>query len=224
VKSQNETESTDFDWLIYSSATLAGFSALIPLPIVSGQVERYFRMRMLPAIAARRHVTVHPKANRVVNRARFDLPDSVRGCLFWPVGFVIDLALRFSRKVLYFLAVKNAVDSLSYYWQRAYLLDYVVQQGYVSDPALLRPASAALENVLDRHSDSPLNNLARQVIGGSYGALRNMGSWIRSDSRAVTLRPREIMNDSWDTYADYFRTLREEYESNLAQQLRQTAG
>ncbi|MFN2200187.1 MAG: hypothetical protein ACK2UO_03220 [Caldilineaceae bacterium] len=223
MNSQVEAESTDFDWLIYSSATLAGLAALIPFPIISGRAERYFRMRMLPSIAARRNVTAHPRANKVINHTRFDLPDNVRGCLFWPAGVVIDLALRFSRKVLYFLAVKNAVDSLSYYWQRAYLLDHMVQQGYVSDPALLRPASAALEDVLDRHSDSPLNSLARQVIGGSYGALRNMGSWFRSSAPEVTLRPREIMNESWDAYAGYFRSLREEYEASLRQRLPQQA-
>jgi hypothetical protein len=216
---QIDTIDVPFDWIIYSDATLAGLAALIPFPYADSALERFFRLRMLRTIADRRGISIHPKANRIVNRSRLDLWSRVSGLLVWPVGFAVDLAVRFSRKVLYFLTAKKAVDALSYYWQRAYLLDHIVRQGHLSNPAELEPAARALDHVLQTHVDSPLTGLAKQVIGASTGVLDSMRRWKLHRLTPGSIQPLQIMQDRWGEYQDYFAFLRQEYERAFAQEL-----
>ena len=42
-----EKVTTDFDWLVYSDATFAGLSVLIPVPFLDALMEEYFRRAML---------------------------------------------------------------------------------------------------------------------------------------------------------------------------------
>jgi len=223
VQAQSGATEVDSDWVVYSDATMAGLSALIPMPFVDSGAERYFRLRMLRTIAARRGVVLHPRANRIVNRSYVDLWSRVGGFLTWPVGFAVDLAARASRKVLYFLAVKRAMDSLSYYWQRAYLLDYMVRQRHVTSGRQLEAAARALDHVLDTHVDSPLSDLARQVVGASAGIVVNLRRMRLRRLEPPTIRPKDIMRDRWEDYADYFAVLREGYDRAFAARLGNSA-
>ncbi len=219
LANEAETIDVEFDWLVYSDATLAGLSALIPLPYFDSALERYFRLRMLRTIAKRRDVTLHPKANRIINHTRLGLWSRVTGLLRWPVELTVDLAVRFSRKVLYFLTAKKAVDALSYYWQRAYLLDYMVRQGYASNSTELDSAARALEQVLSTHVDSPLTVLAKQVIGASSGVLNSLRRWKLHRFTPTAIQPLQIMEDQWEDYQDYFVFLRQEYERAFENEL-----
>jgi hypothetical protein len=115
-----------FDWPIYADATLAGLSTLIPLPLVDLFFEWLFRRRMLGAIARRNNRQLHPQVAQRLNRGRFGCWP---GCFMWPVTLIIQFIKRLYRTVLYFLTVKSAADRLSYYWHRAFLLDYMIRRG-----------------------------------------------------------------------------------------------
>lgn len=211
-------QGTEFDWLVYSDATMAGLAALIPVPYVDSIVEGFFRQRMLKTIAQRNRIQLHPHARQIITESQSSLLAMVGGCLTWPFTLAIGLAIRLSRKLVYALSVKKAVDSLSYYWQRAFLLDHMAKQGYLSDIQKVEPATRTLNQVLKRHSVSPLNTLALQILGTSTKLVRSLPRrwWKRDTGEVTALRPKEIMQARWQEYSDYFENLRAEYESTFA--------
>ncbi len=201
-----------FDWAIYADATLAGLSVLIPIPFVDSISEAHFRGRMVNAIARRRQQAIHPRADEVVNRS----PDSgwsrLGGCLLWPFRFAVDLVLRLSRKLLYFLTVKKAADALNHYWQRAYLLDYMIRQGYLSKAETLAPAAEALTQILAEEVTSPLTNLARELVRSPSRLIQSVQRARRGEEDAEMAETRRTLSNSWSRYDVYFQRLQEQFE------------
>lgn len=206
---------TKFDWTIYADATLAGLSVLIPIPLVDWLFERFFRRRMVTTIAKRRKFDLHPEAKAIVNDTS-DLWDSVLGCLVLPFWLAIQLAVKLSRKLLYFLTVKSAVDALNYYWQRAYLLDYMVREGHLSgDTRLVLSAEKALTRVLKQNVRSPLNDLARDVVRSPGRLWRSLRRARRGQEDAELRQRSEEMERRWYQYDAHFLNLQREFDLAL---------
>jgi len=201
-----------FDWAIYADATLAGLSILIPVPFADSVAEDYFRNRMVNAIARRRGQDIHPQADNVINRSQEGIMSFVNGCLLWPFRFVLDLLLRVSRKVLYFLTIKRAIDSLNRYWQRAYLLDYMVQQGYLNNSSTLQPAARALEEVLKTEGTSPLTRLAREIVSSPSRMIQSVRRAQQGEEDEKMQEARTTMSQAWSRYDDYFQRLEGHFE------------
>ncbi|MCI0397591.1 MAG: hypothetical protein L0322_22015 [Chloroflexi bacterium] len=198
----------EFDWLVYADATFAGLSPLIPVPLLDLAFEWLFRRRMPGAIARRRGRKLAPAIVRELNRGK----GCREGCLTWPIKLTLELLKRLSRKILYFLAIKEATDQLSYYWHRAFLLDYMVQRGYLDDAALAHPAGRALEKVLDHPHISPLNQLAYQIVGRVSHIFRTLRGARRGKEDEVIEQTRSLMARTWENFGDYFAELSAEYD------------
>lgn len=216
---QDRAMESTFDWSIYSDATLAGLSVLIPVPYVDTISEDFFRNRMVTSIARRRRQSLHPQADDVINHSQFDILSRIGGCLLWPFRFAVDLLLRLSRKIVYFLTVKKAIDALNYYWQRAYLLDYMVRQGYLAHQEQLIPATRALTLVLKEHSTSPLTSLAREVLQSPRRLVRGVQHVRHGQNDNEIDALQQAMRASWDEYGDYFEKLRRHFDSAFELQL-----
>src|SRR5687767_4928057 len=99
-----DARTTDFDWSRYADATLAGLSVLIPIPFVDDAFEAFFRKRIPGAVAQSRGRALSGEV-----RAVLEEEDAVgSGCATLPARLVIGLFKRLSRKLLYFLTVKQA--------------------------------------------------------------------------------------------------------------------
>jgi hypothetical protein len=133
-----DARTTDFEWSRYADATLAGLSVLIPVPFVDDAFEAFFRRRIPGAVARSRGRTLSAEV-----RAVLDEEDGGRGgCAALPARLVVGLFKRLSRKLLYFLTVKQAADSLSHYWYRAFLLDHMLASGHLDSADSARDAHA----------------------------------------------------------------------------------
>jgi hypothetical protein len=201
-----------FDWPIYADATLAGLSTLIPLPLVDLFFEWLFRRRMLGAIARRNNRQLHPQVAQRLNRGRFGCWP---GCFMWPVTLIIQFIKRLYRTVLYFLTVKSAADRLSYYWHRAFLLDYMIRRGDLDGVAQAELATAALERVLAHTVASPITQLAQQIVSGMSHALRAAWRWLRRREDAAVESAREMMARSWTDIGGYLEQTAQAYETTL---------
>lgn len=208
------TPSTSFDWSVYADATLAGLAVLIPIPFVDGWVESIFRRRMPTAIAARRGYVLTPELLYLINNRNGGFFDYFWGCLLLPLRLIFELIVQLSRKLLYFLTVKKAIDSLNFYWQRAFLLDYMLQQGYLDDIAQAEIALDALEQTLRATSGSPLNQLARQVIFGPFRIMSSLWHMMRGQRDAEIDEARQEMARSWNRFSDFFISLAQSYEQS----------
>ena len=212
---------TSFDWPIYADATLAGLATLIPLPLVDLLFEWLFRRRMLGSIARRNGRSLHPQVVRRLNRGRFGCWP---GCFMWPATLVIQFIKRLYRTGLYFLTVKSAADRLSYYWHRAFLLDYMIRRGDLDDAGQAELATAALEQVLADTAASPITQLAQQIVSGMSPAMRAAWRWLRRREDAAVEAARETMARSWTDVGGYLEQTAQAYETTLRElQAKQTA-
>ena len=205
----------DFDWLVFADATFAGLSVLIPIPLIDSLFEGIFRRRMAASIARRRQVAVSPAVLRHLEREGC----SPAGCLLWPLKQAVNLLGRISRKILYFLTIKEAADQLSYYWHRAFLLDYMLAASHLDEAAPPDVARQALARTLRETTTGPLNQLAAQVVGNTHHALRSLWRVFRRRRDSVLDDHRATMGKRWDEYRDYWLKLIQRYETTYAAEL-----
>ncbi len=200
-----------FDWLIYLDGTLAGLSALIPVPVVDWCAERLFRGRMPTTIAWRnQHVLRRPVIARI-NRGRGSIFD---GCLTMPFSLAIGLLKSFSRKIVYFLSVKGAADNLGHYWHRAFLIDYAMRRGDLDHPERAEVAAQAIHDLLSSITTSPLTQLATEVIRGIPHIFLTLWRWIRRRKEDTALeQTRERMATAWSDFDGYFIEVALQYEA-----------
>lgn len=195
-----------FDWAIYADATFAGLAALIPLPLVDLYFEWLFKRRMVRAIALRNGRLLNTPTLNELNRNR---SGRLRGCLLWPLKLVYTFLKKLSRKILYFLAIKEAVDNLNTYWHRAFLLDYMMRAGYLDgsqEDVVL--AAETLHLVLKEIDESPLIQLARQVVGSVHHVLRSLWRWRRRGEEDQTvIEAKAQMSQRWGDFQTYFQGL-----------------
>ncbi len=204
---------TTFDWAIYADATFAGLSVLIPIPGVDVLFERYFHQRLPWTITARRNQVLEPIIINQVNK-------SAKGkgcfltCLTLPVLGVYFLLKSLSRKILYFLTVKAATDQVSYYWHKAFLLDYMLVAGHLESEASARRARHAMDQALLMTTTSPLLNLAAQVVSGPgriFRIFRALYHARRGEEDELIEQKKEQMLEQWTDFDEYFRTLADRY-------------
>lgn len=203
---------TPFVWAIYADATLAGLSVLIPIPFVDDLFEGYFRRRMVRSIAQRHQVALSEPIVATVNRSAHDWPARIRGCLLWPFRFVAELVLSLSRKLLYFLSVKKAIDALNFYWQRAYLLDYLIRSGYLHNGASLESVVTVMETVLREHNRSPLRQLAGELVRSPVRLAQSVRRARQGKEDAKLVQTEQRMRSAWHRYDDYFQRLEERFD------------
>lgn len=190
------TKTTSFDWRVYSDATAAGLTALIPLPLVDLAFESTFRRRMPAAISRARGRTVDPKVRLKLGRG-YGWVLSVEGCLILPVVAVRYLLRRIWRKVVYVLAIADAASQVSAYWHRAYLLDHMIRSGHLGDGADTDRALLAFRRALAEADTSPLLGLARQVVSASHRVVRVLLRARRRGATEATETLGDILSSHW---------------------------
>ncbi|MFO7682058.1 MAG: hypothetical protein R6X34_18595 [Chloroflexota bacterium] len=207
-------KSAQFDWVVYSDATFAGLSILIPVPLVDVAFEQFFKRRMPRAIARRNGLTLPPRVLLELNRGRFSC---LQSCLMAPVLLTLLLLKRLFRTIFYFLTIKEASDLLSLYWHRAFLLDYMCQVGYLRDEETAVIAAEALREVLDTITTSPLTQLAKQVIALPHHILRSLRRMRRGQTDEQLEKARSLMARTWESFGDYFVDVAAQYDETFKQ-------
>ena len=199
-----------FDWRLYADATFAGLAVLIPIPIVDTLFEEFFRRRMPRVIAKVRNRPVPPERLKALGEGDGCTP---AGCLLWPFKQLFNLLVKISRKILYFLTIKEATDKLSYYWHRAYLIDFVLANGYLGDDRPVVVARTALTRTLTDVETSPVIQLAQQVVGNSHHILRSLWRVVRRKEEDDMLSDQaSLIGRRWSEYSDYWDKLGERYQ------------
>ncbi len=205
---------TPFDWLIYADATFAGLSVLIPVPLLDLASEWFFKRRIPKSIARRNGRSLPPVVLAEINQNRIGCLES---CLTWPFLLVFLFVKRLSRKILYFLTIKEATDQLSYYWHRAFLLDYMMRSGYLEREGKTAVAAIALDQVLTTTTTSPLTQLAQQTIAGTRHIWRTLRRVRRGNEDEVVNETRSLMARTWDSFGDYFAEIAARYDQTYHQ-------
>lgn len=205
---------TSFEWPIYADATLAGLSVLVPIPLLDWVLEEQFRRRMPAAIARTRGQRLPRPVVQALNASQ-------QGCLASGLLFLVKLPLelikRLAQKILYFLTIKAATDQVSYYWQRAFLIDYALRSGHLGSVESAVRARTAMEQVLDARA-SPFAALAQHIIRSVRNVLPLLRRGRRGQEEDVLSAERATMQQQWSAYEGFLRSLAEAYTKVHAQQ------
>jgi hypothetical protein len=199
---------TAFDWALYADATFAGLSPLIPIPLLDLAFEWFFKRRMLSSISKRRGQRLDPAVYQTMNRGE----GCAQGCLLWPLKLVFTLLKRISRKILYFLTIKEATDQLSYYWHRAFLLNYMLALGHLDNVESAETARQALDKVLDTPDTSPLHQFAQQIANSTRHVWRTLRGARRGQEDEEIAEKKSRMARTWADFSDYLQEVAVRYE------------
>jgi hypothetical protein len=204
---------TEFDWAIYRNATLAGLAVLIPIPILDWVFERWFRRR-IPVAIARHHNRELPQESR--KALETNNRNWLTTCLTLPLTATIWLIKRISQKILYVLTIKEASEKVSYYWHRAFLIDYMLRSGHLETAESAQVAQQAMEQVLEM-TTSPLTQLARQVTSGTRHIFRTLTRARQGSEDEVLQQKKSEMGSHWSDFEPYLRSLAERYDETYRQ-------
>ena len=200
---------TAFEWAIYADATFAGLSTLIPIIGVDWLFEQIFRRRMPQSIAEYRNHKLLPFAKDHLNK-------SDAGCLktllMLPLILTIGLLKKLSRKILYFLTIKEAIDQINYYWHRAFLIDYMLSVGHLDNEESTRIARIAMDEVLEESVVSPLLQLAEQVVKRTRHIFRTLRGARKGTEDDVVAQKKSLMIERWGEFEAYFETIAARYD------------
>lgn len=207
----NAQPTTRFEWPLYADATLAGLSILVPAPFVDDALEGFFRRRMPRRIAAARGRVL---AAEVEAELREEGGGWGAALLRLPLTVTVGLLKRVSRKLLYFLTVKAAADGLSYYWHRAFLLDYMLAAGHLDSAESARLARQAMDQVLVRTS-GPLRQLAGQLVARVQDVPQLLRRAREGHEEEAMRQAKEPVEEQWGAAAGYLPTVAARYEEAL---------
>jgi hypothetical protein len=127
------------------------------------------------------------------------------------------LILRLSRKILYVLTIHEATRMLSYYWQRAFLMNYMIEAGHLNSLESAERARQAMDHVIEETS-SPLTSLAQHVVHNAGSVLRVTRHALRGRNEEVWSESRDMVSREWDSYATFFERLGQRYEQRYQQE------
>ncbi len=208
----SETPPPGFDWRIYADATCAGLSALVPIPLLDLAFEAVFRRRMVTAVARVRGATLDPRAPAFLGRGAGCLP-TASSCLavpFWVLRYVLR---KLWRKVVYVLAMVDAVEQTSDYWHRAYLLDHVVRKGDLAPGADVERTAACVGAALAEVDTSAVRGAARQVVGSVGHAWRQLRRARQGSAERVMGPQGDVLRSRWPAVEAALARSVERYEA-----------
>jgi hypothetical protein len=219
-KPKTDIHNPQFDWRIYSDATCAGLSVLIPLPLVDIVFETVFRRRIPGAIAKIRLRPIAPDVRRRLGRG-VDGPFSLSGCVAVPIAVGKYILRRLWRKIIYIFAIKDATTALAEYWHRANLTDHMVRAGHLESGADTDLALEVYAAVLRSIDPSPLMSLARQTVANARRVLRLLIRARRLGATEVTRSLGDVMSSHWKETEKSFRAVEDHYNMRYSEGVRE---
>ena len=218
---KSEIQNPQFDWRIYSDATCAGLSVLIPLPLVDIVFETVFRRRIPGAVAKIRLRPVTPIVRRRLGQS-VDGPLSLSGCVVVPIAVAKYIVRRLWRKIIYVFAIKDATTALAEYWNRAYLTDHMVRAGHLGPEADTDLALEVYWGVLRSIDPSPLMGLARLMVANVHQVLRLLVRARRLGATEVTRSLGEVFASHWRAAEASFQAAADLYNVRYIDEVRRT--
>jgi len=188
-----EIRNSKYDWRIFSDATCAGLSVLIPLPFVDIAFETLFRRRIPATVARVRKREMAPEVRRKLGGG-LDGPLVLSGCISIGLAAVKYVLRRIWRKIIYIFAVKDATTALTEYWHRAFLIDHMVRAGHLDPEADTDLALEVSMGVLRDIDPSPLMGIARQTVANVHHVFRLLIRARRLGATVVTRSLGELLS------------------------------
>ncbi len=170
---------------LVADSELTGLCPLIPVPLLDDFARDLLRKRLVGHLATASGTAMADGEAKILACGYQPVSTSgcARGCLrlalVRSVVFLITVIFRkITRKILFFLTIKDAVETFDKNFHEGYLLRHALSLGVLRQPALAGAAPAqvdprllevrgAVEAVIRQTDTRPVTNLARSVFAGS---------------------------------------------------------
>jgi hypothetical protein len=158
---------------------LGALCLLLPIPLVDDMLLGRMRRRMVERVAARWQVSLSPaQLALLAGGGRGGIGRFLLKAAIYPVKEML-------RKVLYFLAIKDAVDTFSLLFHQGYLLHAALSRGALgrggpTDDARVAATAAAVHGALAAIDTRPLQRLLVGVLRNSRQLVRATLRWLAS--------------------------------------------
>ncbi|MEM7351044.1 MAG: hypothetical protein AAF657_09580 [Acidobacteriota bacterium] len=218
---------------IVSYSLLSGLCPLIPIPFLDDWARDLLRQRLTTLLAT--HSSYHLSSDQLKLLACGNLPENAQGCgagcvrhlIIQPVLFLAQLIFRkLVRKILFFLTIKDTVETFSETFHEAYLLRHAFTLGLLPRtlppppgnprPAALDPRSLAVRRAVEavyRSADTrPVTSLTRSLFRSSWRG-------IAATARQMTVVLRRARRDGAQQVTERLRREGEERLGGLITEL-----
>ncbi len=162
---------------------LAGLCCLVPIPFLDDHLRNRVRRHMVMELARRHNIRLaRPTTRWLAVGPPHTLGSLARGCLTGAtlkvVFYIVGKLLRSTfRKILYFLAIKDATDTFSLTFHHGWLFHHALASGHVgnaddaTDAARAARVRTAIEATCRAIDPRPLEAGLRSVLRGSRATL-----------------------------------------------------
>jgi hypothetical protein len=180
--------------LVVWDSLLGGCCPLLPVPLVDDMALSRVRRRMVTRLVSRWNLALapHQVAWLAGPTSRWTVSRAASKVLIYPVK-------RLFRKVLYFLAIKEGVDTFSHVFHQGYLLHAALLRGVLTGPggqppddARVQAVAGAIHATLASADTGPLQQIvfgvfrnSRRLVVGTLGWLTRLLTNRRGDLAAV---------------------------------------
>jgi hypothetical protein len=131
---------------------------------------------------------------------------------------------RIWRKIIYVLAVKDAVTALTEYWHRAYLIDHMVRAGHLDRGVNTDLAIGVFSRVVREIDPSPLRGAARQTVANVQHVVRLLVDARRLGATVVTRSIADLLASQWQTVEGSLKDTANLYNFRYRQALEAATG
>jgi hypothetical protein len=153
--------------LLVWDSLVGGLTPLLPVPVVDDAALSRARRRMLVRICHQAGVMPTPYQLGVLARGgrRWTVGKMAAKTIFYPIKKIY-------RKILYFLAIKEAVDTFSRLFHQGYLLHRAIERGALgtggtpTDESVLGTAQG-IAGTLEAVDTRPINRLVKGILKSS---------------------------------------------------------
>lgn len=162
---------------VVTYSVVGGLCPLVPIPFVDDVILYFLRRSMIRGVVGAEGVVLTREHVR-------HLAKRPSGCLLGCLWSVVVAGIkRLFRKIVYFLAVKSAIDTASALLHEGLLLQYAAASGHldVLEKQRLEDVGRAIHEVCQQTDTSPFTQILRRAFRGS----RVM--WRRSARQVVRL-------------------------------------
>lgn len=202
---------------LVADSVLTGLCPLIPIPLLDDFARDLLRKRLVTHLATASGTSMADAEAKILACGYQPVTTGgcARGCLrmalFRPIVFLVTVIFRkITRKILFFLTVKDTIDTFSQTFHEAYLLRHALSLGILREPTLagtaptqidprLLEVRGAVEAVVRNTDTRPVTNLARSVFAGS----RRLATRTAKAMARVLRRRREIGEDEITERLEY---------------------
>ena len=174
--------------IISSHSILIGLTPIIPIPFADDLAKAYFQQRMVRKLAESYEQTLSIQDLKTLTNeeAQGCFPGCLTSVLFYPIK-------KLFRKIFFFLKWKRAIDTVSHFYHKGYLIEYSLEQGLLTPKGEYSAGQIrkAIEATCQEIGTNPIEKAVRTTFDHSKKAVKDIADTLWKNISQITGKPND---------------------------------